>query len=1040
MTLISFHSLATLPCGEVQYQAAPMSSYRASNAFSAAAMASCYSGDRENYITNSELFENAVIFTQYFCIDNNHSVNSPSSVCFNDGDNYYFKSEQFPELFPDYVIAMADVLSGYPLTQDQREGLSEEEQNSLKTQMLICTQHFGRRQIDLLLSSTASTEEKLKALKELKDAGLLILLKEMTTIEEILASNQESPEFIEGLIGALLTEPSAHESVQALVDMYRDLSEQRNNQDGQKLSEQEDQFLTLFDKKLANLLNESNLPRTIHSHLFSQELLDQPALAQIVIEDTSVNGSGDGGGRRPASLAEATYPSCNEIPSISANELNQLKSIFDDRIPNYRENHLNRYEHLLTFLSDGLDYQRFISFLMSDSSLQNMLPVFESYYCHLKEIEKSSSQISSMSKAEANRFFDFIENFDGADSSLSLIPELFKKVDRERQEKILTYLGAPSPNQPALEEWKANSLYSIFQDLKFSPDTSERGELMKQAIASLGTNSGAPAEAMLAQIFRDSPDEETRIDIINAYQNPTYARFGGSLRILFEISALPRSDRKKYASLLRDVANEHFGRNVASGNTQGGASSLQANALQVKEALDVVSLLSTGESLTNSDRGDNNGVVLTSDGTTYELPPNRPYAVTSRVTVSGRNARERDESINNQPNRGSNAQQTTIKDKLIQQGTFSQFENTSVDRDEERQERSEETGSNQDSSIFPQVLGTNQEEFLNGLTNSINPPVNIPEAPKTFVNNIGENNTSAGNFDDAFARSNSALAQGNDFSSQNYRDEDSNDKNSNSNGLSNSNDNNSELLAELKDINEAKDRLKERINRLDAAPSPLSSANSPLNSNTNGPQANIASVNNIGNNGNNSFPSNQDSIGAPAATTRRSSRGPASVADTSPAQVNQSNPYSTGSVLSPYTGEEGQVDNNLIIKVLSDQERILLKEYMTAKDQLNCPELRFIQKFYERNIDKFILTKKRKPWREYAILDLEGMNFRLNYPGVDYMENDIQRECSKLVEGPLEIGEREPGSQDDSAEKQEDVQPAEEEAGLFKSFLYKIGL
>lgn len=1045
LSLLSLEILATPPCGEIQYQAAPVSSQRDSGAFSVAANLSCYSGEKENYITNTELLEDALLLTNYFCntSGDDSAVNSPNNICYSHGEDYFFKADQFPELFSDFIEMVGDSLNEYPLTQEQKEGLSDDEQRALKTQMFLCTQHFGKRHIDIILTPAASTEEKLKAIKSLKDAGLLILLEQATTIEEILAINHSDPQFIEGLIEALLTEPSANDSVKAITALYKDLRlKKSNSENDQKLNEQDEKFLTLFTSTTERLQGESNIPDPISHHLFANDILAQSATSNIEVENTSAGGEG---GRAPASaLIEAApptdqarigqlvnYPSCNELPAIDPNNINHLKSIFDDRIPNYRENHINRYEHLLSFLSDELDYQRFISFLLSDNSLRDMLPIFESYYCHLKEIEKQSRNISSMSQSEANQFFDFIEDFDGADSSLSLIPGLFNKVNKERQDKILTYLGAPSPNEPMLEEWKANSLYLIYQNLEVAPDTSQRSDLMSKTIASLGTNSGAPAESMLAQIFKDSPDEKTRSDIINAYQNSAFARFGGNLRIFFAISSLPRGERKKYALLLRDVVKEHFVKDVASGNAQGGAGSLQANALQVKEALDVVGFLSTGESLTNPDRGDNNGVVLTSDGTTYELPNKRPYAISNTVVLKETKDRKRAESSSLKSSLQPNNQQSTLKDKLIQPGSFSSFKETSTNNEDEL---TEEEKASFGPSPYPQVLNTNQQEFLNGLTNNINSPVNIPEAPRAFSNNVGENNNAAGNFDDTFGRENSALAQIDDFSSQTRQEESENSKSLDSNEISKSgDDSNSELLAELKDINEAKDRLKERINRLDTTPSPsLPGTPSPPST---GRGNTIASSNRSINN----FSNTQDSIGAPTGR-RPASRGPASIAEGASTQAIESNPYSTGSVLSPYTEEEGQVDNNLIIKVLSEQEKVLLRDYMTAKDQLSCPELRFIQNFYERNIDKFILTKKRKPWREYAIIDLEGMTFRLNYPGGDYMDNDIQKECNKLVKKPLEIGERVPASLGKTPEKQKDVQPADQETGFFKSLLYKIGL
>jgi hypothetical protein len=263
--------------------------------------------------------------------------------------------------------------------------------------------------------------------------------------------------------------------------------------------------------------------------------------------------------------------------------------------------------------------------------------------------------------------------------------------------------------------------------------------------------------------------------------------------------------------------------------------------------------------------------------------------------------------------------------------------------------------------------------------------------------------------------------------------------------------NNEELIREIRQITEDTSNLRDRIEGLDI-PSPRP-ANSGTNQLANGADNNF-----------NDLSADDNQVAAVAGNSSRrpasnspntnngAGRGPASASSDSL----QRNPNDSGQVenglasatlpdqtlLSPYSDPTEQ-DLSKVIIVRTDEEKNLLRNYMAAKESLTCPELRFVQDFYEKHIDNFILSKRRRPWREYALLELDGMNFRFNYPGAVRMRQDIKDTCATLSNtrsATVGQSERAPASADDVELVPEEAIPAQEEQGIIKKFMLKLGL
>lgn len=261
------------------------------------------------------------------------------------------------------------------------------------------------------------------------------------------------------------------------------------------------------------------------------------------------------------------------------------------------------------------------------------------------------------------------------------------------------------------------------------------------------------------------------------------------------------------------------------------------------------------------------------------------------------------------------------------------------------------------------------------------------------------------------------------------------------------NESDEELIREIRQITEDTSNLRERIDNLDIPTAP---------SNLNNPTNNGPAVNNNENTNNQIAavgPGTTQAGRGPASVNTNSGRGPASVggpvgssgaggatgdADNGLASAGLPNQ----SLLSPYT-DPSQEDLSKVIVVRLDEEKNLLRNYMAAKENMTCPELRFVQDFYEKHIDNFILSKRRKPWREYALLELDGMNFRFNYPGAVKMRQEIKTTCSSLSgtqEPVIGQSERAPASAEEVELVPEEVMPAQEEQGIIKKFMLKLGL
>lgn len=179
-------------------------------------------------------------------------------------------------------------------------------------------------------------------------------------------------------------------------------------------------------------------------------------------------------------------------------------------------------------------------------------------------------------------------------------------------------------------------------------------------------------------------------------------------------------------------------------------------------------------------------------------------------------------------------------------------------------------------------------------------------------------------------------------------------------------------------------------------------------------------------------------------------RGPASV-NSGDKNVDQVKPTPANpgdgkftAILSPID-DLSKEDLSKVVKITDPNLKDLLMNYMSERESLTCPELRFVQDFYERHVDKFILSKKRKPWREYALVEMEDLTFRFNYPGGKLVQSEIKERCENLSRDVSSVGEEESGISENTAKKDDEeivekVLPAESETNVFKSFMLKLGL
>lgn len=1076
---ISVIKAADEPCTNAYDQTNPINKQRNDQVMTTALLL-CEQGGDDLIIDNLSIYNDLVgNVKDRFCSQFQNTTttdNSESGVC-SSGKKYNFPTygEHFDTFVSNMKLDFDRLIPSTPKNFDS-EGLT---QDQIKAYMFLCTQ-IQLDKYKRILNQTSSDSDKEKALEEMANLGLLT---------HFIHSN-EGKNFLADPKYPLTLRINAYKLYLENVGNNRDKAIEELDYIKYNLTELGDPE-ELMDFEKVDLEMSRVAMQAIKEYMERPTEKQDKAVITLLVQ-AKVEGAEEVIARHQTQNS-SKYPNCSEISLDSYNKdsYNRTQYLLDEALNEFLNSETRiDFPQKNSFEDRWQWYQSFFSredssdwFLLEEklkygpNGNQDLLSLRQ-HYCFyqnlnsdIKRLEELSSNREDISNL-ANEIFAKINNLDASKEFLSLIKKLYPHLSNENKivaiQSVRFNVKTSNPNdQNRLSEWRLNTLKEWFTP--FSDDYSS--PIAKEIIGAISFRGSIEEEKFLSELFIKAKNQSDKNLILTQYSfNSLLEETNGRPEILNAIAQEKNEDsRNQYLATLVEA----FSKVQVYGASKGGFATDQIGKVsdeRMREALRQMIAMSSNSEVTSSLHKqvyrtiEEAGGVLPDDS---ELGFGKP--IVNAVPTNGTTTIVNDTSSNlngpvliknktgSKPRSGNKEDHLLIKESMV--NSYSgQYKKKDLGPYQQAN-----FGQGQRPSEDGSILSSNQNSFLNSVNQALGlspygqmiDGIGMPVAPVVPPQIVGESaiqKPSNDSFESALPRKfDPVQTTSNSDPSESVASNDSPSPSAPSRSKRRSN--NQDIIDEIRKISRDTNNLKREIDELNGPTDPLfQPSNQVAQNNLNGASQipdNFDANNNLGNSPQGSQPQGRNIASSNQGSSQQAQQRGNSPSD----QVGQNapdqpNPFSQG-LLAPFD-DPSREDLNKVIKVTSQEEKILLMNYMAANEEMSCPELRFIKEFYDQNVNKFMMGKSQ---REYALLELDGMNFRFNYPGTGSLRVKIQETCATLAEeqGKKKVGQgsRAPASLSAEIEEEnagqkdlvpKEVKPATEPQTLMKKFMLKLGL
>jgi hypothetical protein len=1052
-------------CHDVHQGGNPIAEQRVSPTFTGATQSSCQSGSPEYYVTSVELFQEIQFSEETDFCPTHNDFNSAEEDRICDGDNLFRFTEHSDKL-PLFIEQTKDFLGKIELPASFTETqLSDDEKLHYQSIIYFCTRSFSKPLIEKINSPALSIEDRLSAFNELKRAGLLHTFSN-DALRLILDSKLEES-FKKEIIFAYLDQPElAAPFVGLKQKALRTIDQINERAAGAALSprmsrelERQQNVSKFLDEVFSQYVEAEHTPQQLTAlNLMAGISVPGADSAALILERSILSGSR---AESSKSIASTSPPSgaqgtgnvsvLHQLPNCSGANSSQISS----------EDYLN-IEQIVFAQNDQLKRseinfnQVFLSQYSSDVKWTNLLitapekeNLFEKFFCFQAAIKNSNDQLDQLTSAEADAIFLKISSIPGSIANLGALANLLPKLSRSEYLKALQLIGTSSNNILEVDEFKAQVLFNEFQRVTQNGSNLSDTELSTAIVEALGQNSGFAADEKLSEIFSNTEDTNLRMSIIQAYRNPTFARFGARLNIFHTLFEFSPEQRRPYAQALAQVVQENYTTLQATGGANNSSGSLSATEGQIDAALAAVMTL-------NSERTGslNDGLeqVLTSDGVTRIRSRRAPIARTSRslLQIEDPDIREQTEQVQV----AANAVQENLENQA-QVETSNPFEAFNQILDDQRSGQQES-----DNEFIPDAdylarvtgektqkdnIGDSQEleSIKDSSTSTDNQPF-IPVSPTATNSSAYQDSqrqvpsafqdSQAPTSESSYSPTPQETLAGSTRKDSSFTDTASQQLQSEIESLKTQNSN---LIGRIEKDNFQEGRLSNKgTNTPRAAAGTTSARTSRGRAASSGiASASAPSVSS-------SIPSSRVSSGAKTQPTARESR------------KLREEKVSQQEITEPLLSPRQEINHNekgRVIKIKSSEQKLEFLNYMSAKSKFSCEEIEFIESFYKEHSSFFFLVKKEEETSLFANVEIDQMTYRFDYPGDSFISQAKPEACSPkkaqataqgttidLIEG--DDVSREPASLNDTQENEAPTRRESIQDIIFNKFKDKFGL
>ncbi|MCR9203144.1 MAG: hypothetical protein NXH75_01095 [Halobacteriovoraceae bacterium] len=1093
----SYSLNAEEPCQSTVIESRPLDEKRDAGVFTTTSAIACENAGSSFYVNNIEVLDEISTNVVGFCWDN---MGSDESIC---EDNTYFNFKRHPDQMENFVSFVGEYLDPISLPDNVsslKEG-TDLTDIQIKAMMYLCTIDAQRDFVNVLNNPSLSDRDKLNAIEAYKGKGLFTQFMNSPEFMEVIKNSSLSETIRKELIAEALSNENGEQPIREIASRFKLINSRSDRTESEEklltlLTNSIDEFLTSpkenQNRFALQMLATEGFPG-------AQEAYN----AHLSGANSSPAGAGDKTATllTEAPNCSEVEDATLRDKSLARNLMYEFlltEKISDDTISPLVDS--TKYiSHFAENFNDDKRWSKFERHLTLSSKVSNIeetINAARAFYCFNKKLNQKLNSLNSRSTPNKNEIageilVELLSMNPGIDM-LSAVHAIQPFLNDDQVGNALTLIrnmgSVPNMerNQVA-EAIRIRVLTDIFS--RYTGQIERGGRLhpnSRTAIVALAENGGKSAEENLSNLFVQYDSAELRVHILNQYGNPFFLNnVRNQFSIVSKLSSI--EDRAQYADYLikkiQKVATTDGFTGTGSANTRDKV----LTSIRDGFVSDITTLVSpdvdgTLSAETRRQQGIVDGRIVDSPVVTEKRP-----IVLANTAINDYEQKGKISNVSNRE-RQANFSQGMGAGKPVFTSGFSvasseDIINQKKNKDDEIQELLESGGEGSEGQSgleFRQEMNSQKESGGSGgagsgaggspriqnngnavMRNPTPPSQILPNNQKDLITGLGNNllpNTfDNGNFSPLPQVGEvSTGTQGSDSFNSSFRGGElsspiANTKASNLKG----NEPVSETARRIEKLtNEAKN-LREEITKRDEAPqrlpvedgtnsfipniSPRVGDLNPDRSKSRVPAGNIAPAR-----GPASVP------GPPSSSAvQNTGRGPASISsgnteekgpsnNTGLAQGAQNNPYTT--ILSPIE-DLSKEDLSKVIKIKDKVLKDLLMDFMTERKKLSCPELRFVQDFYETHIDNFILVKKRKPWREYALVEMEDLTFRFNYPGGKKVQDQIKERCDSLSREVSSIGEDDiQAEKATSNEMTEKALPSEENTSIFKSFLLKFGL
>lgn len=1072
LATISTINAADDPCPNSYDQTTPISGQRSSGTMSINYLL-CEQSDADLTVEHFQSYEKLGLRVRdNFCSHFNTPTNTQSNsggVC-NSKNQYNFT--EFGEHFSTFVSNLSTDLNALipkiPASFENSEYSSEE----VKALMYLCT-HYHLEKNKKILKQAASEAEKERAIENLARLNLLTHFFETDEGFDFLANPDLSKSLrMKAFKKYLESSHTNKELVLDMLDYVRDNLEENSSKSPDELQDYQKVELEMSRVAMEAMNDYLQAPSNEQSPI----VLDLLVQAEIQGAQEALN--------RLQEKVTTNYPKCEEISLDDFDERSFRQSY--NRISNAilemgRENSpfnsppQDKWKWYQNFfaLENNPDWFQLELKMKQGPYGDNDLKTLSQHYCFYQKLEGDIELFQSLdgdnevASSLANKIFDQINELGAGNQFLSLIKELYPHLSEENKKDAIDsikYAKSSLIDDQQLNQWRLNTLKDWF--IPHSDDYSS--PLAREIISAISFKGSIEEEKLLSELFQKAKSPEDKGIILNQYSfNTLLEDTNGKPEILNAIAQESNEELRNQYIVSLGAALSRVG---VYGASKGGFATDQIGKVsldRMRGTLKEMIALSTNQEVNESLYKQIYRRIEEVDGVISDVPANNDnLPITKPVNYKGEL-----KPINSDGSlAGSKPQYYNSKEPLEfgskpPKKDLRPLYGNNVDYQQVKAKQLKAANEQRDFADSRNVFDDNQNSFLNSMNKALGlapsgnaldtaPPLAPVVASNPVVGEKITNNPLNDSFGAGLARTSSSQSR---FGSNNSTEDIPSANNDSESTTSSrrrrkSRNNNQDIINEIRQISRDTSNLRREIDDLNGPTAPLypaanqvASASEDYSPQQGSPQQQARGTSGPSNS--QGFPSrNIASSGQSSAPQRGDSFSSNDQAVTAPEKG--ANPFSQG-LLAPFD-DPSKNDLDKVIKITSEEEKILLMNYMAANEEMSCPELRFIKQFYDENVNKFMMSNAR---REYALLELDGINFRFNYPGTGSLRVKIQETCATLAgkEGSKTVGQggRAPASVsseivEESSEQKElvptEVKPANGPKALMKKFMLKLGL